>query len=181
MLRYLKHLLQLILSPSNGWEDIGIADDSPRDITVKGYYPLIFVAALSVAMQGIYHHVQFINLFLGVIATFVAYFVALFFGFFILSLMAEPNLERSYDEQRANTFVLYTLGLQAVITIILNVLPITSAMLFFLPFYVALIQWKGCRYMGVRNGRTGHFMAVAILGALIPIYIFQFLFSFVIG
>ena len=97
-----------------------------------------------------------------------------FFGVFALSLFAEPTLEKRYDEARSHTFVLYTLGLVALISLIINVLPITSVMLFFLPVYVALIQWKGAE-------KTGLFMIIAILGVLMPPYIFYFLFSLIIG
>ncbi|WP_301904684.1 hypothetical protein, partial [uncultured Duncaniella sp.] len=88
---------------------------------------------------------------------------------------------KRYNEKKAHTFVLYTLGLLALISFIVNVLPITSAMLFFLPFYVALIEWKGCTYMGVKSERIGIFMIIAILGVLMPPYLFYFLFSLVIG
>lgn len=181
MKRYLKHLFQLILSPGNGWEDIGKADDPTRDIAVNGYYPLIALTAVSVYMQGVYHHVDFLVLFMRMIVTFLVYFVAYFFGVFALSLFAEPTLEKRYNEKKAHTFVLYTLGLLALISFIINVLPITSAMLFFLPFYVALIEWKGCTYMGVKPERIGIFMIIAILGVLMPPYLFYFLFSLVIG
>ncbi|MCM1076549.1 MAG: hypothetical protein NC411_04230 [Bacteroides sp.] len=178
---YLKHLFQLILSPGNGWEDIGKANIDTRSIAVHGYYPLIALAALSVFMQGVYHHVEFLVLFMRMIVTFLVYFVAYFFGVFMLSLFVEPTLDGRYDDKRCHTFVLYTLGLLALISFIINVLPVTSAMLFFLPFYVALIQWKGCGYMKIRPDRTGIFMIIAILGVLMPLYIFYFLFSLVIG
>lgn len=181
MRRYLKHLFQLILSPGNGWEDIGIAADAPRSIAARGFYPLIAVAALSVFMQGVYHHAEFLVLFMRMIVTFLVYFVSYFFGVFALSLFAEPTLERRYDDTRSHTFVLYTLGLQALISVIINVLPITSVMLFFLPFYVALIEWKGVGYMGVKPEKVGIFMIIAILGVLMPPYIFYFLFSMIMG
>lgn len=181
MKRYLKNLFQLILSPGNGWEDIGKADDAPRDIAVKGFYPLITLTALSVFMQGVYHHAEFLVLFIRMIVTFMVYFVSYFFGVFVLSLFSEPTLEGHYDDRRAHTFALYTLGLLALISLIINVLPVTSAMLFFLPFYVALIQWKGVGYMGVKPAKTGLFMIIAILGVLMPTYIFYSLFSLIIG
>ena len=90
MKRYLKHMLQLILSPGNGWEDIGKANDNPRDIALAGYYPLIALAAISVFMQGVYHHAEFLVLFMRMIVTFLVYFVSYFFGVFVLSLFSEP-------------------------------------------------------------------------------------------
>lgn len=181
MKHYLINLFQLLLSPGNGWEDIDKSNTPTRDIATKGFYPLIALVALSVLMQGVYHHVEFIVLFIRMIVTFLVYFVAYFFGVFILSLFSEPALEQTYDEKRSNTFVLYTLGQLGLISILINVLPVTSAMLFFLPFYVALIQWKGCRYMRVKPDHEGIFMIIAILGVLLPPYVFYFLFSLVIG
>lgn len=180
MKRYLQYLFQLILSPGNGWEDIDKAAIPTRDIAVHGYYPLIAVTAISVFIQGLYHHIEFLELFMRMIVTFLVYFVSYFFGVFAMSLFVEPTLERRYDEKRTHTFVLYTLGLLAIISFIINVLPVTSAMLFFLPFYVALIQWKACGYMGVKPECTGIFMIIVIFGVLIPPYIFHFLFSLVI-
>ncbi|MBD5300846.1 MAG: hypothetical protein K2G00_02500 [Duncaniella sp.] len=181
MKRYLQHLFQLILSPGNGWEDIGKANVATRDIAANGYYPLITLTAVSVFMQGVYHRIDFLVLFMRMIVSFVVFFVAYFFGVFVLSLFVEPTLEGRYDEKRCHTFVLYTLGLLALISLIINVLPVTSAMLFFLPFYVALIQWKGCSYMRIRPDRIGIFMIIAILGVLMPLYLFYFLFSHIIG
>lgn len=181
MRRYLKQLFQLILSPGNGWEDIAKAADVPARIAAKGFYPLIAIAAVSVFVQGLYHHILFLTLFMKMIVSFLVYFVAYFFGVFILSLFLEPTLSQRYDETRVNTFVLYTLGLLALISLIVNVLPVTSMMLFFLPFYVALIQWKAAPYLGVASEKTGIFMIIAILGVLLPPYIFYFLFSLLIG
>ena len=187
MKHYLKYLFQLVLSPRNGWEDIDKAASAsvsakpqmtPAGIAVKGYYPLIAVAALSVFAQALFrHHIVFLTLFMRMIITFVVYFISYFFSTFVLSMAIEPVIEGEYDEPRCQTFTLYTLGLLALITIIENFLPITALVLFFLPCYVALIQWKGCEYMHVRPDRIGQFMMIAILGVLLPPYIFYFIFS----
>lgn len=184
MKRYLKHLFQLILSPANGWEDIENAKDQPHDISTKGYYPLIALAAVSVFMQGVYHNIDFLVLFMRMIVTFLVYFVSYFFGVFALSLFVEPTLEGHYNERNAHTFTLYSLGLLAVMAFIINLVPMTSALFTILPFYVlyvALIQWKGVRYMNVKPEKTGIFMIVSILGILAPPYFFYYLFSLIIG
>lgn len=178
---YLKFLLQLVLSPRNGWEDIEKAAISPAKLLGQGFYPLIAVAALSVFAQGIFlHHFVFMKLFMRMIITFVVYFISYFFGNFVLSMTPVIANNPAYDEEeRAQTFTLYTLGLLAVITIIMNFLPITPLVLFFLPCYVALVQWKGCAYMRVPPEKHGLFMTVAILGVLLPPYIFYFVFSLI--
>lgn len=178
MRSYLKYLFQLILSPRNGWEDIEKGDIPYSEIASTGFYPLIAIAAASVFIQAFFmHHIVPITLFIRMVVTFVVYFISYFFGTFALSLFAEPMMQGEYDEQRCHTFTLYTLGLLSIISIIVNCLPITPLVLFFLPCYVALIQWKGCGYMHIRPERTGHFMTLSILGVLLPPYIFYFLFS----
>lgn len=45
MLQYLKYLFQLLLSPGLGWEDIEHTDPDPEELTRKGLYPLMGLAA----------------------------------------------------------------------------------------------------------------------------------------
>ena len=47
MLEYLKYLVQLLLSPARGWEDISAKSPDPEEMTRKGLYPLIGIAAVS--------------------------------------------------------------------------------------------------------------------------------------
>lgn len=177
---YLKHLFQLILSPRNGWEDVDKAAMPPARIAAEGFYPLIAIAAASVFTQALFkHHVVFLSLFMRMIVTFVVYFISYFFSTFVMSMAVEPMIEGEYDEVRCQTFTLYTLGSLALISLIINCLPVTPLVLFFLPCYVALIQWKGCEYMRVRPEKIGHFMTLAILGVLLPPYIFYFIFSLI--
>lgn len=183
---YLQYLFQLILSPRNGWEDIEKATGgegsrlTPTRLAAEGYYPLIAIAAASVYTQALFkHHVVFLSLFMDMIITFVVYFISYFFSIFVLSVALEPMLKDEYDERRCQIFSLFTLGMLAVISIIVNCLPITPLVLFFLPCYVALVQWKGCEYMHIRPDRIGHFMMLAILGVLLPPYIFRFIFSLI--
>ncbi|MCM1138124.1 MAG: hypothetical protein NC221_01765 [Duncaniella sp.] len=177
MKRYLMNMFQLILSPGNGWEDIQGANENSRDIFRNGYIPLIAITAASVFVQGIYHHHEFLVMFLRMLITFLVYFISYFFGTFILSVFVESTIKGAYNERKCETFTLYTLGLLALISLVINCLPITPMMLFFLPFYVALVQWKATMYMDVKPQRAGIFMIIAILGVLLPVYILFFLFS----
>lgn len=175
---YLKYLLQLILSPANGWEDIEKGDVPPSRLTVDGYLPLIALTAVSVFTKALFlHHVEFITLFLDMVITFVVYFISYFFGTFILSIFLEPMVDGDYDDQRSQTFTLYTLGLTAIIGIIFNCFPLPGIMLFFFALYIVLIQFRGIRYMHIRQESTGLFMILAVLGVLCPPYIFHFIFS----
>lgn len=181
MKEFLKSLLQLILSPRNGWEDIEKAAVRPSQLLGRGLFPLMALAAVSVFAQALFlHHVVFMKLFMRMIITFVVYFISYFFSTFVLSLtpLVAESTEPDEDE-RAQTFTIYTLGLLSLISIVVNLLPVTPLVLFFLPCYVALVQWKGCAYMRIPEGKQGLFMTVAIPGVLLPPYIFYFVFSII--
>lgn len=177
MKTYLRHLIQLILSPRNGWEDIEKADVDPSLLLGRGYYPLIAIAALSVYFKAVWTHAAFLQLFFEMIVWFVVFFVGYFFGVFVLSLFVEPMVDGKYDDDRCHTFVAYTLGIEAVIAIICQCLPVTTLVLFFLPCYVALVEWKGVGYMKIKPVKVGLFMILAIFGVLLPPYILYYIFS----
>lgn len=181
MKSYLKYLFQLTLSPRHGWEDIERGDEDPRRLLSSGYYPLIALTALSVYAGLLFHrNAEFLKLFVDMIVWFVAYFTGYFFGVFMLSVFLEPMLDRRYDENRCHTFVVYVLGMSALITLVCNFLPVTPLLLFFLPCYVALVEWKGVSYMGVRQEKAGLFMILAILGVLVPPYLFYSIFTLIL-
>jgi len=45
MFAFLKYLIQLLLSPSHGWEDLETRDPDPEEMTRSGLYPLMGIAA----------------------------------------------------------------------------------------------------------------------------------------
>ena len=55
MLKYLKHLVQLILSPGQGWTDVAATRLPYRELAASGLYPLTALTALSVFISRIYH------------------------------------------------------------------------------------------------------------------------------
>ena len=181
MKHFLKNLLQLVLSPANGWEDIAAEDVRPEQIASKGFYPLTFVTALSVFVSALYsRHVEVFSLCLQALVTGLSYFLSYFVGTFALSLFVEPLLNGRYDDDRCKTYTLYIVGMLAAIKTVVNCLPVSYVMLFFLPFYVALVEWKGVRYLDIKESRVGIFMILAIFGILVPPFLIDFLFSQII-
>ena len=79
MLRFLKNMLQLILAPSKGWDEVSQLNESPNKIMEKGLYPLLAITAITAFAHGLYGSepfdfgaqielalTQFLALFLGV-------------------------------------------------------------------------------------------------------------------
>ena len=45
MLTLLKYIIQLIVSPKNGWDDIADKNPDPEILLTKGVYPLLGIAS----------------------------------------------------------------------------------------------------------------------------------------
>ncbi len=182
MLKYLKHLVQLILSPGQGWTDVAATRLPYRELAASGLYPLTALTALSVFISRIYHEgLTLGHLLTDAVITFVMYFLGYFISTFVMSVFLKPHIdEGEMSEERYHTFVIYIIGLLEIITIIQNCLPTAIAITLFLPIYVAIVMWKGARYMRVRRDHTGPFMILSVLGVLLPPYILSFLFHLIL-
>lgn len=180
MLRFLKNLMQLILSPGNAWDDIARAGESVEMLRSRGLYPLTGVAALSVFLQGLYHVDMGISeMLVGAVVTFMMFFVGYFCGVFILTT-AMPGMQAPgthTGERRINTLAIYCTGLLELIVIIANCVPITMALTIFLPLFLVVVIYKGAKYMRVDPHHTARFVALAAVGLIVIPYLLQYLFD----
>ena len=55
MVQYLKNLLQLVLLPFRGWEDVSATLSDPERLLRDGYYPLLGIAANTEFVRLFYH------------------------------------------------------------------------------------------------------------------------------
>lgn len=177
MLQYLKNLLQLVLSPFRGWEDVSASLASPDSLLRDGYYPLLGVAALSEFVRLFYHgHGGFLTVLELAIALFGSFFVAFFLAKVILTHYLTPFIEGDPNPTKIATFSIYGLGLLLFIEIIENILPTHLTLVKFLPLFVALILYNGSAYLSVKEGTELRFLAVVVLGVVVvPLAIFYLL------
>ena len=172
MLHFLKCILQLILSPRNGWEDISLDDDRRRYPTAASYYLFIGITSLSWLVQWAYHPVYFkaVKVIELVIVTYAIFFVCYFVGTFVMSVALETLVKQGIeiDEHRTRTFTLYSLALLAIVLLLGLLLPASTPILWFLPLYVLVIMWKGARYLRIAKDKVGWFVTTALLGILMP-------------
>lgn len=178
MRHYLANLFQLLLSPGNGWEDVSRLGQRPSQIARQGYFPLSALAGASVLLSWIYHGgVSAWSVCMRAVLTFVMFFLSYFVGTFVMSVALAPCVDGRPSMMRAQTFVLYTLGLLALLTLVVYCLPMTAVILFFMPIYVAIIMWKAVRYLKIRPERVGAFMLTAICGVMLPPLLIYMFFS----
>lgn len=181
MLIYLRALFQLILSPGRGWEDIAQEDIDPRKLAATGLYPMIAIAALTELVKAFWNSdYGVMELIAQPIITFVMYFTGYFIGIFFMSIIMPELSAGSNVDKRMHTFVNYSMGLLTVIEIINNMLPIDVPLVYFFPLYVAVIQWKGNRYMQVSDAYAGRFVLLTAPLVLLPPYLIGATFHFIL-
>lgn len=181
MVRFLKYLLHLVLSPGKGWEDISHDGRDPKSIVSDGLYPLFGVASLSAFVTCFYGEGQgLITLLQQAIIIFVQYFISFFIASFLYSMYVGKYVDGEPNEKKYNTLIAYSLALMSVITIVGNCLPMELSLVQFLPVYVALVIWKGCKYMAVKNEKTGQYMFFAVISIILPPILLGYLFNLII-
>ncbi len=179
MLDFLKNILQLLINPAKGWEDISFDSRKPSELCRKGYYPIIGITALSCAAM-LYRagtHWSFVSVIQEMVVTFTIYFAALFFAQFMFSITFASMTDKKFSTKRNSTVIIYTLAIMALIKIVLNLIPFDFPVLYFLAIYIGVIIYKATAYLGVIEDKIGNYMIMAVLSIMIPIFLLRFLFN----
>ena len=179
--RYLLDMLQLILSPRRGWEDIAIDNASPRRLLHAGFLPFIILTALT-CLPGLWYHsdATLPGVIGRAIACFVKYLAGYYLALFFFSLYMPSCTGGEVSPNKNATFIIYSLGLIAVFNILTNLLPMVPDMLYLLPVYLIFIMWRGITYMEVKFNGVMTFMILNILTVIITPFLLQYLFNLII-
>lgn len=173
-------MLQLLISPARGWEDISAAGVAPGRLTRAGFYPLLAIAVISCLVKLIYKNdpaYTFIPALIAAVITFTKYFVTLFLASYAFSIFM-PSIAGSANTHFKNlTCITYCLGILVLINILSNLLPIDLVIVAMLPLYVIFVVFKAARYLDVEDEREGQFMILSILTLIAPPYIISFIFN----
>ena len=166
MLRYLKYLVQFLLSPSTGWEDVASTTDfTPAEMFRRGFMPLLALTALTEFPGLLYNKGLPIDVYIiRAVIDLGAYYVS----FFIASVIFDasmPRLAPTADAEslrtRSHLLMLLALGEMLLINIVCNLLQAEITILKFLPVYVILILYKGAEYIGVKADSVMAFTLVS--------------------
>ncbi len=181
MLIFLKSLFQLILSPERGWEDISRDGFEPKQLLEQGMYPLLGITAASYFLNAVYHSdVEISYMVQQAIILFIQYFITFFVAQFVFSSYIHRFITSEVSSKRNDTYIIYGVSLLAVVSLLHNCLPVDLAIINFLPIYVAIVLWRGVRYMAVASEKVGQFMLMSIAAIIVPPYALGVLFDFII-
>ena len=189
MWKFLGNIIQLIISPASGWEDIAADDrrtDGRRGLTdIRKVYlgsvlPLIAVCAATYFLRMLYTGgpdflqalqqtiIQFFSLFLS-------YHIAIYV--FSLALPRLMSIDEQPDPRRSALLIMHCISVIALVFLLGNLIKVNVALIQFLPIYVIFIIWKGATYMGVPDRNLGLYMIMASATILGAVYGLSFLFN----
>ncbi len=181
MLRFIKLLFQLIMSPARGWEDISAEGIDPSRLARTVFFPLTVMMGLAVFLQGVYHlEHTFVKLLDLAVIEFVAFFVSYFIATHFMSTYIYRFTDSIPSEKRNHTYVLMGQSLLALSLLVQNCLPFDIDLVLFLGIYTAIVLWRGDRYMAVREESVGRFMIFTILTVIVPPFLIIFIFNLIL-
>ena len=184
MLSFLGYIIQLIMNPRRGWEDVASDNPSPRRMLMSGLLPLIVLTSLTYFVR-VFYFTDFtvVDAIQGAVINAVAYFATYFIAVFAISLRI-PYMEKddedmlSMDEAsaRVEIFSACIVGLLLLITFVSNLIPLDISLLHYLPLYSVYVIWKGAEFLRIDLPKIGHFMILAVLPIIVPVYALGYFF-----
>lgn len=168
MLRYLKNMMQLLLSPSRGWEDISADSTETQELLERGYYPLLGAVAISCFMKFLWiKDITLAGVLTQAVLTFGTFFACYFLVRFILDLFAGNLVYGEVSEKKLDNISIYCLSVLAFFILIENCIPANLTLLKFLPLFVAMIAYKSGRYLGVPSEDDFRYGLIAVVATVV--------------
>lgn len=169
-MNFFKHIILLIVSPKEGWKDIGKYSIPNSLLLAKVFYPCLALVAMSAfvpylcgsantSLQG-----SVINAMLD----FVKYFIAFFASSAILSGKFADIFQQKSDVNKLNNLIVFCLTILALFNILRNVMPGFPFFEIF-PLYIVYVVYRGSAYLEIPNEKNVPFVAIStVLFLAIP-------------
>lgn len=178
-LLYLKNLIQIMLNPVHGWEDLKAESPDNDRMFRCGFVPMICVVAITVWTNVLYAASwSVVDNIIMTLGTLAAYFAGYYVAVNVLS-MCLPGIvaDELYDDRSIMLYCMSCLGLLSLINILSNCIPFDMALLTFLPAYVLVVMWQGRNYLGVKAGSYTRFFLLAVVSVMLPVLAVKLLFD----
>jgi len=166
-------MIQILMAPKSGWEDVMTDDQSPRNVLLHGLSPLAVIAAVSVGLGIIYQHdARPEALLIEAIVTFARYFLTYFIAVALLTY-ALPHFTAGGNVEKRHIEILaaYCTGMMALIGILENVLPMEIPLLRFLPLYIVVVIIQSRWFLNIDEKCLFRYAACAVAGIILPVFI----------
>lgn len=173
MLNYLKLMLQLILAPSKGWDDVAASVPDSRRLLVGGLVPLCVLTGMSVGLSALWeYHPHVATIIIRGVVEFAVYMLTYFIAQALLAaLLPRITEDGLIDRERIAVFSALCVGQMAIIGLLENLLPAEIALLQFLPLFVVIVIYRARAFLGVDPTKSGLMLAFGVVSVILPVYI----------
>lgn len=160
-------MIQLIISPDNGWEDVLQSSNTMRARFMMGW--MIVIAAISCFVALFYDpHISVLSIVQHAIVIMVVYWATVFIADFVLSWSFPRFNEGVVDDRNMSIVISYTVSLLTIQTLLTSLLPVTFAMLELWPVYVVVILWRAMKSFQFDSKYTGRYLMAVIIAFILP-------------
>lgn len=166
MLLYIKQLLQLILSPARGWEDVSAEVMRPDEVQLRGFYPWLAVVGLSEFARLFYTDINVMGCLLAAIAIAGALAISLELSKIFLELIIPMQIDPKINLDKLRLFNVFMIGLIGMYRVIANLLPPSLTLLSFLPALSLMVIFKSTAFLGIPGDRILSFLLLAAISVI---------------
>lgn len=167
VLQFVKQMIQLILSPSRGWEDVSASVHNPDWLERHGFVPFLIVTGLSEFLPMLYSHGGgFAACLLRGVIICVAMFCSLYVARLFMDITYARYIDRHVNKAKLSLFVTYLIGLNCLYTIITNAFPATMTLLKLLPLLSVIVVFRAVRFVGVSEDNQLSFTGLSLVAVL---------------
>lgn len=165
---FLKYITLLLISPAEGWKDIGKYAIPNNLVLSKLFYPSLGLLSLSSFVPFLLGYVS--ETLQGTVIIAMIDFVKFFISFFVISYLAigfSSDLFKSKtEENKLNNFIAFNLTILVIFNILSNLMPEFPFFEIF-PLYIIYVVYRGLGYLNIPKNRVQVFVLIMSLLLLI--------------
>lgn len=177
ILIFIRNILQLLLAPAKGWEDVSGTMSTPSWLLTRYFYPLIALAGVSEFVRMLYDSgLAFSTALISCFVVCVSLFVTYFFALVVFRTYFDNVCEGAANERKYTTVIIYCLCLLSIFTVVCNVINI-KLLQYLLPLVVCMVFWKSNVYLRVRSDRDLVFLLMGFACIVLPPGLIQWMFA----
>lgn len=167
---FLKNLLQIVLRPRCGWEDLAAAPMTVATALRNGFYPLLAVTAVTAFLHALYRPDSF--QLAQTLQTAMVQFLPLFLSYFVARAAFEnfmPRICINYAERLpdAEIMSIFCLSYIAIIQIVSNLCPMHLVVMKLLNVFILPMAWQARFFLDIDKDKYGMYLLVCVVVLLV--------------
>lgn len=165
-------MFKILVSPVEGWKALKRQNWTPDILGSKLFYPLLALAAVVKYIMEYFFDGRDVT---SSLTMAVGAFISYFFGYFLIQLLSglifPKHVSDAVKSDFGKVFVMMSISTSVLFYIIYVLLPMLTAVTFFLPLWTIYIITRGIRFIRVpRDKETATIVITCMLVIGVPIF-----------